>query len=449
MAEWLFLRNAGRRSVPRKAPTSRFNVSTSPSQRRVVRLLLATNRWSDARMKPVLTSNAIRSGETAVEPLAPSALQPRTERPGSSTAAPDADRRQDRPADTDRLPEVNELLGRLGLGRLTPENARAFPGRNDNWSGRTTSGDHVFVKRIDGQAESAVRRLHRVIAFERGNPGLAAPRCLGWDETARLVVFEFVDDARSGNDLATDEAFDDALAHRAGRMIGRLHGAWSGAEDLDDSPADLPPIPWLHALPGAVFTASSAAALEVWRLLQGDDELIAALTRMREREAVAPRTAAHCDLRLDQFLLADAELYLTDWEELRLADPARDVGAFAGEWLYRAITAIPESARSDGASDSPLTHQQILSAGAREIESRRPLVAAFWSGYRAERGAIDADLAERAAMFAGWHLLDRVLSLAEHSPRIRAVDRAAFGIGRRVLLNAPAASTTLGLGDQR
>ncbi|WP_460338348.1 hypothetical protein [Actinoallomurus acanthiterrae] len=224
----------------------------------------------------------------------------------------------------------------------------------------------------------------------------------------------------------------------------------------------------MHALPGAVFTASSAAALEVWRLLQGDAELVAALTRMREREAAAPRTAAHCDLRLDQFLLAGSELYLTDWEELRFADPARDVGAFAGEWLYRAITAIPESARSDGASDSPLTHQQILSAGAREIERRRPLVAAFWTGYRAERGAdgadpaehgavdanlaergaIDADLAERAAAFAGWHLLDRVLSLAEHTPRIRAVDRAAFGIGRRVLLNAPAAATTLGLGDQ-
>ncbi|MCO5971633.1 class V lanthionine synthetase subunit LxmK [Actinoallomurus soli] len=401
-------------------------------------------------MKPLLAGNAVRNGETSVEPLAQPSPEPRAERPEPGTAAPGAAgtaRTPDRAIDTGRLPEVNEVLGRLGLGRLTPENARAFPGRNDNWSGRTTSGEQVFVKRIDGQAESAARRLHRLIAFERGNPGLPAPRCLGWDEAARLVVFELIPDARTGNDLAADEAFDDALAHRAGRVVGRLHSAWSDPEDLDDSPPDLPPVPWLHALPDAVFTASSAAALEVWRLLQGDDELIAALTRMREKETAAVRTATHCDLRLDQFLLSASELYLTDWEEFRLADPARDIGGFAGEWLYRAITAIPESARSDSGSDAPLTHRQILSAGAREIERRRPLIAAFWSGHRAERGAIDAGLAERSAAFAGWHLLDRVLSLAEHTPRIRAVDRAAFGIGRRVLLNAADAATTLGLGD--
>ncbi len=44
-------------------------------------------------------------------------------------------------------------------------------------------------------------------------------------------------------------------------------------------------------------------------------------------------------MRLDQFLLTDTAFYVpTTGEEFRLGDPARDVGAYVGEWLpHRAV----------------------------------------------------------------------------------------------------------------
>ncbi|CCB72368.1 protein of unknown function (plasmid) [Streptantibioticus cattleyicolor NRRL 8057 = DSM 46488] len=94
------------------------------------------------------------------------------------------------PVPLSAAPEVNRLLARAGLGTLRPDDVVALPGRNDNWSGPTTGGHHVFVKRIGGPAREARRRVERALAFER----LACRRppddllwqpCPGWDEDDR------------------------------------------------------------------------------------------------------------------------------------------------------------------------------------------------------------------------------------------------------------------------
>lgn len=361
------------------------------------------------------------------------------------------------PADLARVPEVGELLHRLELGAFEPDDLVSYLGRNDNWAGTTTSGHKVFVKRLGGGQDEALMPVRRVSAFEELIPdaprnGVRRPRCLGWDESAKLLVFEWLDTARNGLELAHADAFDEILAEQAGRVVGELHALDIGPDErLDATAPPLPPHDRLRALPLQAFSRASAAELEAWKLLQQDDDLIRALQRMRLQEQQVVPTPVHGDLRLDQFLLDGETLHLTDWEEFRRADPARDVGAFAGEWLHRAIiglTATSEWNERAAFARSEPSHLEIVRNGALELDRLRPRIAAFWKGYRHVRD-VEEGLATRATEFAGWHMIDRLLAHASERPRLTGIARAAAGIGRTALLSPEDFTATLGLGEQQ
>lgn len=352
-------------------------------------------------------------------------------------------------AELDRVPDVNAVLARLGLGSLTAAGEVAtFPGRNENWAGATDAGQRVFVKRFGGP--DGPRRMRRTIAFQQAacqGAGFPAPRLLGWDEESRLLVTEFIDGGVSGADLAADGDFGPDLALRAGEIIGSLHQlpvARSGAP-ADGRPL-LPSLDLLRGLTLDLFYESSAGELKAWRLMQTDEALIAAIRALLDREEATAHVPAHCDLRLDQLLRAAGQLYVIDWEEFRLADPARDIGSFAGEWLYRAVT---DWARGQAGGEPP-PDEEIQRHCAAGIERARPTIAAFWSGYRQarQRDQLDGELGERAAAFAGWHLFDRLLAAARDSVRLPALSRAAAGIGRAVLCAPRDAAATIGLGTE-
>jgi hypothetical protein len=345
-------------------------------------------------------------------------------------------------------PEVNTLLERLGLGVLDSGAVDAFPGRNNNWAGRTSGGHHVFVKRLDGDRGDSLTRFRRVLDLQslisrHGGDDLRCPRLLGADEETRLLVFEWRDQARSGNSLATHNEFGTNVAYLAGRSVGALHRLPHVA---DRSPHPLPPVAALHAIPLAMFSAARVAELHYWTLLQKDRPLIDALEALRAREKgrVELRTC-HGDLRLDQFLLDTDGLHLLDWEESRVADPARDVGAFAGEWLYHALRKINSEVEAFHGPGATLSHNLIVERGSVEIARVRPIVSAFWAGYRDSAVPIDEGFTERATSFAGWHLLDRLLATAGMQTRLRPVDLAAAGIGRTALLSPARFTATIGL----
>ncbi|MFF7726001.1 class V lanthionine synthetase subunit LxmK [Streptomyces sp. NPDC008001] len=375
------------------------------------------------------------------------------------------------PTDLDAAPEVNALLERLGLGRLGREGLASFGGRNDNWAGRTTGGRQVFVKTVARSAEGGSPQLDRALAFEHlarllpaGSP-LRTPAHLGSDRTAAVGVYELLPGARSGSELALDDEFDDDLCREAGRAIGALHALPAGdttgnaegsgfGEDgpaIDTEEAPLPPMPWLEALPWSTVQERSMGQIAAWRLVQDDAQVIAALHALRAAERAAPHTPVHCDLRFDQFLRHDGKLYLCDWEEFRLADPARDVGAFAGEWLFHATYAVfaPGAGEDAPAAGFGLDHAEIIERGAASLRRHTPRIAAFWQGYldqlALEGRTPGPGLAERAAGFAGWHMFDRLLATAELHATLNPVARAAAGIGRTLLLNPSGSVTTIGL----
>ncbi|UFQ20252.1 class IV lanthionine synthetase subunit LxmK [Streptomyces huasconensis] len=361
------------------------------------------------------------------------------------------------PLELRRVPEVNHLLTGLGLGELRSEGVDSLLGRNENWAGTTSAGFGVFVKHLDRGGTDAVERIHRSRAFDSlirqaRRAGLSTPELIGYDEDARILVFDLVKDGRTLAEHFADGGVEDEWSGRAGHAIGTLHclGSAGAALPLDTSPFPFPDLRLLQALPLPSYLGLTFAEVTLWNILQGDAVLAEALAALRRSEEEAPKVPTHCDLRLDQFLIGDGMLFLTDGEEFRLADGARDVGAIAGEWLYRAITGmagrtVDES--GDALGEEP-DHAEIVARGVREVDRVRPLIASFWSGYRSARGRADTGLATRATAYAGWHMIDRAMATAMRGSRLPAVSRAAMGIGRNALLRPEKFVSTLGLGDE-
>jgi hypothetical protein len=371
------------------------------------------------------------------------------------TTDPARSRYRARPGDLAAAPEVGRLLARLGLGDLLPDRVVSYSGRNDNWSGPTTGGVEVFVKRLGGPAGDAERRLRNVLAFEKLMAtaaqralALRGPRCLGWSEKDLLVVFELVPAAVSGAERADAGHFTGTDAERAGAALGTLHGLDRAERvELDTSPPALPPVGALTALSLEKHRTASAAELRLWSILQQDEELATGIRDLRQSEAVAVPCPVHGDFRLDQLLFAGDVLHLLDFEELRRGDPARDIGAYVGEWLHRAIGKLPgPGAGTETAETVPSTKEMIRRATG-ELARTRPLIARFRAGYASAGAVLDPALRERCAAFAGWHLVDRVLAQSVQRSTLTPVQRAALGIARTLLVSPAAVTTTLGLED--
>ncbi|MFI8308519.1 class V lanthionine synthetase subunit LxmK [Streptomyces sp. NPDC085927] len=347
--------------------------------------------------------------------------------------------------------DIEAVMLSTGFGSFVGEVRQTHHGRNHMWSGATSEGSNVFVKRLVGDSVDVQRRYNRCVAhakFAAAGPAksVSTPRLLAADERSRTLIFEYVQGSRSGAELMAKDAFPDSTAREIGRAIGELHGMTvHGAED--SAGPLLPSLELLEGLPAAMFEASSNAELEAWRLMQGDARLIEGIATLLDQEFKAPKVPAHCDFRLDQVLLTDERLWIADWEEFRVADPARDVGSFAGEWLYRSIMDIATTRGDSEIEEVELTAEMIIQRGVTKLSRLQPKIQQFWYGYRETRQNIDADLAHRATAFAGWHLLDRLIASASGQVRLLGPDRAAAGVGRTALLTPERFISVLGLGD--
>ncbi|MEU8983875.1 class V lanthionine synthetase subunit LxmK [Streptomyces sp. NPDC048309] len=334
------------------------------------------------------------------------------------------------PVALETVPEVSRALDGRGLGVLLPETIHSFNGRNDNWSGRTSTGAQIFLKKIEGP--HAQQRFDRTLRFERlrrqGRAPVPAPRCLGWDESSRIMIYELLDGARSASDLADDEAFTQELADEAGTVVGRLHNMLVEVREVHGMRPVRILLDGQEAVSAAAYASASGALLELWGLFQGDATLAAAVDRLQRSTDQAPRAPIHGDLRLDQFLCSANGLSMVDWEEFCYADPARDIGAFMGEWIHRALSA--------GLTESPTDNETLMKSWGQELDRRMPFIRAFWDGYVEERVVTDPELGVRTAGFTGWHLLDRVMAGCIERHKLTALQRAQIGIARTIMIDS-------------
>jgi Phosphotransferase enzyme family len=352
------------------------------------------------------------------------------------------------PVPLDTVPEVLRALAELALDPSPDTDVVGYLGRNDIWELTAAGGRRVLVKRLTGPRSDTKARFERSVRFDR-IVREAAPsdwrgaELLGAHEPERVLVFALVPDAVSVSALVDEP--DAELAGRIGRAVGELHSLdLPASPDVPEAPApERGPAGQLDALTPEAFAGATGAELGAWALLQHDKQVKRALARLREQSLTAPQGAAHCDLRLDQLLVAGGELYLLDGEEFRRADPAVDLGSLIGEWLHHAAIRM-FSGLDDELGESGAMHDSLVRRGAESLAEFRPLIEAFWAGYRAER-APDPGLAERATAYAGWHLFDRMLSGSKLSAVLGAVERGVAGIGRSALANPREFVSSLGL----
>ncbi|MGI5221676.1 class V lanthionine synthetase subunit LxmK [Nocardia sp. CA-290969] len=328
-----------------------------------------------------------------------------------------------------------ELVSTTGRG---PANIQRLPGRNLNFVAE--SGDRKFFVKVLDRREST-QRIEALLAFERFNalPSVRewyrGPQLIDVDTEHNAAVFEYIGDRATGSELMVDMRFDTKTAGRVGELLGRLHRS-----SHDHVPISAPNYPaprpqHLHAIPLDQLYHLTEGEIEAFRNCQKDHELTRLLEELiADSESNGDRCPIHGDVRVDQLLIDDETVMLIDWEEFRIGDPARDVGTFIGEWLYRTILDIP-TGRGDGTAfrrtgDS----SEIVSRAVDKAAVLAPLVQEFWRSYTAvTHDSADPALLRRACRFAGWHLIDRLFAFAAGVAVLPATHWAAAGVGRAAL----------------
>lgn len=331
--------------------------------------------------------------------------------------------------------------------------ATRLQGRNENYLVPTSAGPLV-IKRLTGPARR--ERYARSIGHASlvpTMPTVATPELVHASETHCALVFRELPESVSGNQLLVDERFTPALCADVGQTLARLHRTdCVQVPALPDPTPSLPSAAALSALPLEAVHRFTAGEVEAWRLIHADATLIEHLTDLGEQTAAAPRTCTHGDFRIDQVLVSGDRAHVVDWEEFGPGDPAFDTGSWLGEWVYRAALDIP-TARGDGIGTGEehgvlahrsLTAPEIIRRGVAKLDALSPQIVAFWDAYRQEREVTPDELG-RVLGFAGWHLVERLLALAQVKAVLPGVARAAAGIGRRLLTDPPAAAQALGL----
>ncbi len=330
------------------------------------------------------------------------------------------------------LAAVDERLSALGLGAFDGAVETSL-GRNKNFHGLATTGQRLFVKWF--QRDPGGERFNRNHAFEAtGSAAPKRPTLILDDAELGIAVYEYIDGVETATLAARENRLTPGHTATMGALVAQLHAV--EPVGIGRHRCAMPPDLLFDAMPLEMFLGATGAELEMWRLMQGDPEIVEAIATLRrvEHREDYRTVVVHGDLRLDQFLINDDDVLLTDFEDVRIGDPARDLGAVVGELLYTAVIGIPGRLAEHLPYGAVVGHADILAEGAAAVEEQRPLIAGFMAAYREHGGEVDVQTGERIMRFAGWHMLDRMLVMSERANLIDAVTRGAAGIGRTILV---------------
>ncbi len=328
---------------------------------------------------------------------------------------------------------------------------RGFVGRNDNWLVPTPPDGDLFVKSLRGPRDQVVGRMARVATFERliadaPPETFRTPVYHGADELRGMLVFDCLPDSRAASDLFADDELTPQQVFEFGRIVAEIHRLPQASIGVDDAAGGGRAAASFYALDADSYANCSGGEVEAWAMLQHDKQVLTSLATMQASSAQAPSVASHGDLRLDQFLLTDADIYLVDWEEFRYSDPARDVGAVVGEFIHHAASKMFAELDIESGLAPGAAHEAILTQGQVQLDKVSDHVNHFWAGYiSGVDTAADPGLAVRATGYAGWHFFDRLLAGASHGAKLSAAQRGMAGIGRNALTDPERYAPVIGL----
>ena len=293
--------------------------------------------------------------------------------------------------------------------------------------------------------EAAVlEQLHR--AGRHGALAAFLPTVVAADGAREALVLESPAVAR---DLTRHHArgrFSRALAREAGRALAALHATPPAVLDALRPSWDGGPVLRVQLPDLAAVQSMSAAAIELTRIIQGLDDLCAALDEVM----ASPHEGAvvHGDVRWDNLLaIRDApsrrwtRLCLIDWEVCEIGDPAVDVGAFLGEYLKAWAHSVPIV--------DPLDPGRLIGDAALPLDRMRPALRAFWDAYSRSSGDSAGERARmlrRSVGLAALRLLVAAHEEAQTRDQLRSRPLHLVALSHNLLCRrADAAARLLGL----
>jgi aminoglycoside phosphotransferase (APT) family kinase protein len=309
----------------------------------------------------------------------------------------------------------------------------------------TAEGGPCFVlKANDGMAREAAV-LERLAVVDALVPWL--PRLVAHDATEGVLILESASQAR---DLVRHHArgrFSRALAREAGRALALLHavpttvldGLLRAPHRVQSTQMHRPDLDMLRTL--------SAAAVELTRIVQGSDELCAALDGLRA--SWCTESVIHGDIRWDNCLAVRGgaagrwrRLQLIDWEACGVGDPSFDVGGFLGDYLLAWLQSIPIA--DPAAPGRLLTHARL------PLRRMRPAARAFWDAYAQHSRGTARELSarlDRATRFAAARLLTAALEEAQARAELPPTVPSLLPLAQNILRHPREAAHLLGLGE--
>ena len=152
---------------------------------------------------------------------------------------------------------------------------------------------------------------------------LKSPKLIDHDEDSLSLKYQWIEHATSLEEELEQPSpnFKHKIA-KAVDMLATLH--LSDINDVDiDSEDQLPQREsLLYALNKYEYAGCTGAELELFSLLQQDSELVETIMQQSHDNDVC---ICHGDIRLDQFIFTDEDIWIIDFEELRKGDPSRDL----------------------------------------------------------------------------------------------------------------------------
>jgi thiamine kinase-like enzyme len=313
----------------------------------------------------------------------------------------------------------------------------------------TAEGQRSMVLKTAGRPgsvrvarEAAV--LERLWSVDDGSLAPFLPPVIAYDDAEGVLVLEATPHARDLERHHANGRFSGALARVAGRALARLHAVPPSAMSGLHGPTDVTWSLRVHEPDLQALRTSSAAAMELTRIIQATDELRTALD-----ELVASWTneaVIHGDVRWDNCLACRStesdrwtRLRLIDWELCAVGDPGWDIGAFLAEYLRAWLHSIPIA--------DPRDPGRLLPHARYPLRRMRPAIRAFWDAYVRQRGAGTAnpDLLPRAIRFAAVRLLAAALEEAQTLTELRTSVLGQLSLSQNMLRRPREAADLLGL----
>ncbi|MBA8762313.1 phosphotransferase [Staphylococcus schleiferi subsp. coagulans] len=292
-------------------------------------------------------------------------------------------------------------------------------------------GTLFFKKVIKGPREDALRRFDNCVQWEKlcqKIPQVNSPKLMRADRNDLCLIYEWLENARSLEDCLNDKMPElEAYIVEAVKLLAILHTSEVNSVEIDNE-KDLPNRKSLMlAIDKYDYASCTGAELELLSLLQQDYDFI---EKIFNTEVCIETCLCHGDIRLDQFMYRQNQLWLIDFEELRMGDYTKDLAGILGSLYFNCLLKTFGSTTQE-TSDEIEVEAQFIERGIEYIEEMRPIIRSAYKTYSNIKKVDTIQLSTNI----GWFIIERIMSRSKFSFRLSAIDKAILGIGREIIVS--------------